>query len=211
MTANDRTAGALEIRSVMILFIALAVSGCSSECGGDIYPDLEDLSASSAIMHASVEDGGPPGPVTDIRRGDGAIAQPGRQLRVRVQAFDDDGQRLGDADITFLFPAFERERYGSAAWGIDSGEVPDYFSVHLAGMQVGGKREFVLPGIGNGPGDEQRHFRTRGNSEPGLEIPRDNTRLVVEVTAICKPRFCLKTRYSVPSAKTSRVTESGCR
>lgn len=206
-----KTTGALKIRSLTILFITLAVSGCTNECGSAIYPDLEDLSASSAIMHASVEDGGPPGVVTDIRRGDGAIAQPGRQLRVRVQAFDDDDQSLGEADITFLFPAFDRERFGSAAWGIDSGEVPDYFSVHLAGMRVGGKREFVLPGIGNGPGDERRHFRTRGNSEPGLAIPRDDTRLVVDVAAICKPRFCLKTRYSVPSAEVRSVTESGCR
>ncbi len=187
------------------------MSGCTSECGGVIYPDLEDLSASSAIMHASVEDGGPPGVVTDIRHGDGAIVQPGRQLRVRVEAIDDDGQPLGDADITFLFPAFDREKFGSAAWGIDSGEVPDYFGVHLAGMRVGGKREFVLPGIGHAPGAERRRFRTRGNSEPGLQIPRDDTRLVVEVAAICKPRFCLKTRHSVPSAKISKVTESSCR
>lgn len=190
---------------------ACILSACSSECGSRIYPDYPELSATEAARYGSLEDNDPPGGAADIRPGSGAIAQPGRELHVRVSAFDREDRHLGDAELEYLFPAFDKRKHGSLAWGIDSGQVPQYFSGLVSGMRVGGRREFMLPSIGGYGGQEPRVFRTRDGQHPVLEVPRDEVRMQVELLAVCKPEFCIETTWSIPSARMRRLTESGCR
>lgn len=197
--------------AAVLLLMTSVLSACSSECGSTIYPDFPDLLPGEAAQHGLLEDNNPPGPVTDVTQGRGTVAQPGRQLRVRVSAFDTNDQYLGEAELEYLFPAFDKAKFETLAWGIDSGEVPQFFSGLVSGMRVGGEREFLLPSIGDYANQEPRIFRARDSRDPVLEVPRDEVRVQVELLAVCKPEFCLKTTYSILAAPKQTLTERSCR
>lgn len=189
----------------VVASLALAAA-CSYDCS--VYPDVpeQDLRRSTASLQAEV---GPPLPFLELARGNGRPVSYGRKVGLRVVATADDGAPLASTELLVLIP--RAEPAGGAMYGLDSGEVPDELPPVLAGMQVGGRRRFVLPARpGAHATGEPRRLRGIGGVEVGLPSDRDVT-LEIEVVSVCRPRICVMTTYSIPASRDRRMIERGCR
>lgn len=118
--------------------LALATA-CSYDCS--VYPDVpeQDLRRSTALLQGEV---GPPPPFLELARGSGRPVAYGRKIGLRLVAKAEDGAPLAETEALILLP--RAEPAGGSMFGLDSGEVPDELPPVLAGMQVGGRRRFVL-------------------------------------------------------------------
>jgi hypothetical protein len=187
-------------------WLALAAA-CSYDCSA--YPDVPEsnLRSSTAMLQSEV---GPPLAYLELARGDGRPVTYGRKIGLRVAATSEDGAPLAAGEVLFLLP--RAEPAGGAAYGLDSGEVPDELPPVLAGMQVGGRRRFVLPARRSG-GTAPEPWRLRGiGASAAIEIPRDGAAILeVEVLSVCRPRICVMTTYSIPASRDRRMVERGCR
>jgi hypothetical protein len=66
-----------------------------------------------------METGGGPFPSEELQIGKGRAAQPGRKMKIQVQAADHSGNSYGSGTVSFLDPPFPSE-----AWGLGVESVP---------------------------------------------------------------------------------------
>ncbi len=181
-------------------------TACSYDCS--VYPDVpeQDLRRSTALLQSEV---GPPLPFLELARGSGRPVAYGRKIGLRIGAKAEDGAPLAETEALILLP--RAEPAGGSMFGLDSGEVPDELPPVLAGMQVGGRRRFVLPARpGASSSREPRHLRGIGGGT--IDLPSDRAVILeVEVVSVCRPKICVMTTYSIPASRDRRMIERGCR
>ena len=190
-----------------VVLVAVFAVGCRSECGSSVYPDYPEMDLRSATATTQGEVG-PPLPYEQVEDGSGRVVVYGRKITLRASFSDSAGRSLGAREVTVLFPRFDRERFGHAGYGIDSGEMPVYFEPMLAGMRVGTKRRFTMP-VHTRP--EPWALRGIGEADPLAITGNEPVTTESEVRSVCKPKICMVTTWSIPSSRNQRVVEKGCR
>ena len=189
--------------------VLLSFAGCSRTCGSEIYVDVPDLSPRKVISYY-MEQGGGQFPTEELQVGKGRIAQPGRKMRIRVQAADSEGNSYGSGSVSFLDPPFAWQTWGP---GVDSGTVPQEFMAAMAGMREGGVRKFTLPMV---PIEYVNAITELSDGESHhtiIQYPRGRE-IIFNVTLekVCKPKFCSLLTYAIIDVGKSRTSrETSCR
>lgn len=185
----------------------LALAGCSLDRG--VWPDVPNLRPREAMAMAQDIEGQPSFPVTELKTGDGRVAQYGRRLVMDITQLDERDQAKASGTMSCLWPPVDRSRLPAPYITVDvaSGEAPEYFFTCVAGMREGGVREVTLPRTAS-PGDAStRRFRDAATGRE-IELPCDReVRLRVELLRVAKPRIVMLTTYSIPAMRNRRVVE----
>jgi hypothetical protein len=190
----------------LLSLLLLLLAACVPQTGDDVYVNVENQNPKGAEI-LSCEDEGPPSfPAEDVEEGSGRVAQYGRKMKVRILAPGEDGRPGQTAEVTFLYPPLDKNRWGWAAMRVNTGEVPQYFVTAIAGMRVGGTRRIKLPRIRTDADAEPRRF-VDAVSGAALEIP-SNRDVPLEVTllSVCKPKIVV-----LHSSADRKIVELWCR
>ena len=190
--------------STVSLFL-LFQAACVLQGGDEVFRDVPNLTPKEAVIVACDTEGPPSFPVEDVKVGRGRVAQNGRKMTVRVTASGEGGRVGQTAEVAFVYPPLDRDRWGYAVMNLSTGEVPEYFFTTIAGMRVGGVRRVRLPRVTTLPDAELRRF-VDAKTGATLEIPSKlDVPLEVELLSVCKPRF-----YFQHSSGGKRVVQLGC-
>jgi hypothetical protein len=190
------------------LLVSLVIfAGCSvAEVEG--WSDIGDQSPREALAMAWSEEGNAAFEPVDLARGTGRVAQYGRRMTIRVEVLDGRDSATASANVTFLYPPLDPQRYGAISCAVNSGQVPEYFFPSLAGMRVGGVRRVVLPRTRVPPDTSTRYFRDAISGAAALELPGDRAvDLRVTLLAVRRPWIRVLTTYSNPAMRNRRIVE----
>lgn len=214
--------------SLLVVGACLLNVGCTlDECGDAVYPLPDDpqpgvrsarhtesswFGLLQSITYYSFDPVVMPEPdfeVRDLKAGDGALATSYRRLTLEVTAQASRGKRRGPEKLSFIYPSPSSTNIGRF------GAVPERFLAGVAGMRVGGEREFTLTpemeeiGRGSRPSSELS-FLDESDGQV-LALPAAQTwQFEVRLVAICKPTMCNTTTYSVPAMTNKGLMVLSC-
>ncbi len=182
---------------LLLLLLLIACSGERSDFGNN-----PDLSVERATRLAQSEGAGE---WTDVQVGSGRVVQPGRKITANFTISDTAGHVIGSGPVVFAYGATnELMQLHYPGTG-----VPDDVANMLGGMQVGGKRHFVV----SHTRCRNTAYKTCTASGPGSAIEYPNNSAVafdVEVTAVCRPRITIVTAYQIPKSQSTSAEERSC-
>lgn len=142
--------------------------------------------------------------VRDLEVGTGAAASTYRRMTFEVTAEGIDGTITGPERVTFVYPVPD----GAAFRAVSIfGAVPERFLAGIAGMRVGGKREFTY----DSPKEDLTNFFDGPSYRQVLRLPRGKTwHLQARLTAVCRPTVCRARHYTVPAMVSDKLIISSC-
>jgi hypothetical protein len=190
-----------------LLALVISVAGCSvAEVEG--WSDIGNQSPREALAMAWSEEGNAAIEPAELARGTGRVAQYGRRMTIRVEVLDGRDSATASANVTFLYPPLDPQRYGAVRCMVNNGEVPEYFFPCIAGMRVGGIRRVVLPRTRVPPDTTTRFFRDAMTGTTVLELPQDRSvDLRVTLLAVRRPWIRVLTTYSIPVMRDRKIVE----
>jgi hypothetical protein len=183
-----------------LLLLTLLLAACSGERSD--FGNNPDLSVERATRLAQSEGAGE---WTDVQVGSGRVVQPGRKITANFRVSDTAGNVIGTGPIVYV--------YGVTNDLIDlhypGTGVPEDVAFMLGGMQVGGKRHFVIPRTECG--DTARKTCVVTGPKSVIEYPNSSAvAFDVEVTAVCRPRIAIVTHYMIPKSQYTQAEERSC-
>ena len=182
------------------LLLPLLLAACSSERSD--FGNNPDLSVERATRLAQSRGAGE---WIDVQVGSGRVVQPGRKITANFTVSDTSGHVIGSGPVVFAYGVtnqlMELHYPGTG--------VTDDVANMLGGMQVGGKRHFVV----SSTRCRNTAYKTCTASGPesAIEYPNNSTvAFDVEVTAVCRPKIEIVTSYQIPKSQSARAEERSC-
>ena len=203
------------IKQFLIMALAaLNCHACSSECNVFDYPPEMQVELDSQSRQKFA--------VRDLKIGQGRYAQAGRRFKIQVKVQNAKKRILAQGSMSYEYPTAENYYRGEA--DLHAFPYPGNFPVGMAqaiiGMREGGVRRFTLNDWrfirGNSGNAAFRKKATRYlvSSENTQQIMKSDEKgpmfFEVSLKKVCRPRYCLKTTYSIPAMRNLELIEKAC-
>jgi hypothetical protein len=189
--------------------VVFGMGGCSQTCGSKVFLDAPDYPPGKIATYYMAMAGGPL-TTEELQVGNGRVAQPGRKMKIRVEAADSSGNSYGSGTVSFVDPPFDWKTWGP---GVDSGTVPPEFMTAMGGMREGGVRKFTLAAVPVSYTNAVTELNDGDSHQNVIQYPRGvEVIFTVTLQKVCKPKFCSLTTYSIIDVGKHRQSrETSCK
>lgn len=187
----------------------VSFDGCSRTCGSEVFLDAHDYPPGKIATYYMAMAGGPL-TTEELQVGNGRVAQPGRKMKIRVEAADSSGNSYGSGTVSFVDPPFDWKTWGP---GVDSGTIPPEFMTAMGGMREGGVRKFTLAAVPLSYTNAVTELNDGDSHQNVIQYPRGvEVIFTVTLQKVCKPKFCSLTTYSIIDVGKHRQSwETSCK